>query len=109
GEVVARAKVIPLVVPAARVCEAERIAASTGVLSVRPFLPMRVGAVVQESLGGSALGRFEANLSEKLSWLGSELLPPLQVAPAEEAPAGAVEGLLGEGAGVILVAGVRAM
>lgn len=110
GELVARAKVIPLVISACRIREAEVMAgAAEGVLRIRPFLPMRVGAVVQETLGESAMERFHANLREKIAWFGSELLPPVQVASEAEALAGAVEGLLRQGAQLITVAGVKAM
>jgi hypothetical protein len=110
GEMVARAKVIPLVTEGARIREAEALAgAAEGVVRVRPFLPMRVGAVVQENLGESGMARFHANLREKIAWFGSELLPPVQVPPEAAALADAVEGLLGRGAQLITVAGVKAM
>ncbi len=110
GETVARAKVIPLVVASADIREAEALAGeSEGVVSVRPFLPMRVGAVVQESLGASGMARFRENLEEKVSWFGSELLPPQEVEPSEEVLAGALEALLVQGARLIAMAGVKAM
>lgn len=110
GEMVARAKVIPLVIPSASIRQAEAVAgAAGGVFRIRPFIPMRVGAVVQENLGESGMARFEANLREKIAWFGSELLPPLQVPPSAEALAGAVERLLGRGVQLITVAGVKAM
>jgi len=110
GEVIARAKVIPFAVPAQALREGEAAAhLSAGVISVRPFIPMVVGAVVQESLGARAMARFEEALGEKVSWFGSRLLPPAFVA-AEPAPLErGVRQLREAGAQVIVLAGSRSM
>lgn len=111
GEVVARVKAIPLVLPAEQVRGVEAIAggAQGGVVRVRPFLPLRVGALVQDSLGDAPFERFRVSLAEKVGWLGSELLPPVRVAGNGAEVAAGVERLLGQGAQVIVVAGIRAM
>lgn len=109
-EVVARAKIIPFVVDGAAL---ERgVAAATGaggVIAVRPFLPSRIGVVVLESLGSSALERFRRALEEKAAWFGSSLLELCVVARNARAIGAAMEGALAAGAGVVLVAGTTAM
>lgn len=109
-EVVARAKIIPFVVPGSvldrGVAEATRMG---GVIAVRPFIPVRVGAVVLESLGSSARERFRRALDEKAAWFGSSLLEPCDAARNPRTIAAAMEGALGAGAGIVLVAGTTAM
>ena len=94
GEVVARVKIIPFVVYGA---ELERgIAAarnSAGLVAVRPFRPARIGVIVQESLGSSALDRFRRALEEKAAWFGSLVLEPCVVARSTRAIATALEGV----------------
>jgi hypothetical protein len=110
GDVIARAKVTPFVLAEARVGEVERIAAEQGgLVHVRPFLPTRVGAVVQESLGTRAMDRFRDALVEKIAWFGSELIEPVFVPAGAEPIAGALRGLADQGARVLLVAGTKAM
>jgi hypothetical protein len=110
GDVVARAKITPFAIAAAPLAEAERVARDAGGLSrVRPFRPMRVGAVVQETLGARALERFRASLAEKVGWFGSELLEPRFAPPDEAAIAGAVDAVVRQGADVVVLAGTKAM
>ncbi len=74
GEVVARAKVTPLVIAEATVREAEaRAAAVGGVVAVRGFRPLAATAVAPASLPPGARARFEAVLREKLAWFGGTL------------------------------------
>jgi molybdenum cofactor cytidylyltransferase len=109
GEVVARAKVIPFVVDG-RVLDAGVAAAGPdGVVAVRPFAPARLGVVVQESLGSSALERFRRALEEKAAWLGASLLEPCVVARSPQSVAAAMQGALDGGARVVVVAGTMAM
>lgn len=93
-----------------RLEEAEsHAAASGGLVAVRRFRPLRVAAVVQESLGDEATERFRRALRAKLAWFGSELDEPRFVSPDAEAVADALEGVLDAGADLVLVAGARAM
>jgi hypothetical protein len=110
GEIVARAKITPFALAETRVREAERIGSDAGgMVRVRAFRPMRVGAVVQETLGERAMTRFKAALSEKVEWLGSHLEEPRFVAPDPEAIGGAITKAIDDGAQVIVVAGTKAM
>ena len=109
-EVVARVKIIPFVVEH-RSLERGLQAASkaNGVIAVRPFRPARLGAVVMETLGSSALDRFRRALDEKAAWFGSSVLPPCTAVRSTRSVLAALEGLLGLGADVLLVAGSQAM
>jgi molybdopterin biosynthesis enzyme len=109
-EVVARAKIIPFVVDGGTLQRGvDAASAAGGVISVRPFAPARLGVVVLESLGSSALERFRRALDEKASWFGSTLLEPCVVSRHARSVAAAFEGVLGLGADVMLVAGTSAM
>jgi hypothetical protein len=109
-EVIARAKIIPFVVSGESLGAGVRAAsASDGLVAVRPFLPTRIGVVVQESLGSSALDRFRRALEEKAAWFGSSLMEPCVVARNARSIAAALEGALAAGAGLIAVAGTMAM
>ena len=110
GEMVARAKITPFVMRADAVGEAESLAyAAGGIVSVRPFIPMRIAAVVHEPLAAQGLERFERALCEKVRWFGSELLAPRVAEPTSDAIADAISDQLGAEAGVIVVAGSKAM
>jgi hypothetical protein len=110
GDVVARAKITPFVLAGASVREVERVAAERGgLVHVRPFVPTRVGAVVQESLGARAMERFRDALAEKVGWFGSELLDPVLVPAGAEPIAAALRELSTRGARVLIVAGTKAM
>jgi hypothetical protein len=110
GEVVARAKITPFVLEASRVEAVEQIARETnGLVCVRPFQAMTVGAVVQETLGEKAMTRFKEALGTKVAWFGSRLLEPAFVPPSDTDIAGAIESLMKDGAEVIIMAGAKAM
>jgi molybdopterin biosynthesis enzyme len=111
GETVARAKITPFVLAERCVHEAERIASDGGhgVVRVRPFVSMTVGAVVKESLGGKAMARFRDALERKITWFGSRLLEPSFVPPTADAIAEGIESLVANGAHVITIAGAKAM
>lgn len=109
-EVVARVKIVPFVVDGRALDEGVAVAASAGgLVSVRPFTPARIGVVVQESLGSSALDRFRRALEEKAAWFGSTLLEPCVVPREARSIAAALSGVAAAGAGVIAVAGTMAM
>jgi len=110
GETVARAKIVPFAIDTATLERGERAAREHGgVVTVRPFLPMTVGAVVQESLGARAMARFEQALGEKVEWFGSTLLPPAFVSADVGAVADGLARVLAQGAQLIALAGSRAM
>ena len=110
GEIVARAKIVPFAIAGATLVRGEACAREVGGLaSVRPFLPMTVGAVVQESLGARAMARFEQALGEKVEWFGSTLLPPAFVPAEAMAVADGLSRQLSAGAQVVAMAGSRAM
>lgn len=110
GETVARAKIIPLVVREALLEQAEQAARQAArVLQVAPFLPVRVGAVVQDTLTPGQSARFHDVLSEKVRWFGSELLEPIHAGATDAELAAAMEQMVGVGAGVIVLAGTKAM
>ncbi len=110
GEVVARAKITPFVMHGDAVARAESLAyAAGGIVGVRPFVPTRIAAVVQEPLAAHGLERFERALCEKVRWLGSDLLPPRVAEPVSDAIADAIGEQLNQNAGVVVVAGSKAM
>ncbi|MDQ3998480.1 MAG: hypothetical protein M3303_15835 [Gemmatimonadota bacterium] len=110
GEVVARAKITPFAMHGSAIGEAESLAyAADGLVSVRPFLPTRVAAVVQEALAAQALERFERALCEKVRWFGSELLAPRVAEPDADAIADAIDEQLARNARLVVVAGSKAM
>jgi hypothetical protein len=109
-EVVARAKIIPFVLSGSALERGVAEATTAGgVIAVRPFIPARLGVVVLESLGSSALERFRRALDEKAAWFGSSLLEPCVSARNPRTIAAAMEGALAAGAGIVLVAGTTAM
>lgn len=110
GEIVARAKIIPFVIANdALSCGESQAQVRGGIVSVLPFLRMRVGALVQESLGPRAMARFRESLGEKVEWFGSTLLEPVFVAPSAREVEGGVQQLVDDGAQIIAVAGSKAM
>lgn len=77
GALVASVKVAPHLVREAVLTAAESIAAvggSRGVVSVSPFRPRRVAAIVKETIRGIARDRFEASVRAKVEGLGSRLV-----------------------------------
>lgn len=110
GAVVARAKVTPLVLSAGAVAEAERVARDVGgLVRVAPFRRQQIAAVVQERLDAHAVTRFTAALSDKLGWLGSDLLAPSFVPPQVTPIVHALERAAAAGATIVLMAGSKAL
>ena len=109
-EVVARAKVTPLVIAGAIVEEAEKRArAAGGLIAVRPFRASTIVALAPATLLPRARTRFEAALREKVDWFGSRL-GRLAFVPAEvEALAGALREALAAGCDLVVVAGAGAL
>jgi hypothetical protein len=110
NEVVARAKVTPLVIAEGTLAAVEKTArAAHGLVVVRPFRPATVGAVARESLDARQRARFESALGEKIDWFGSRLLPLRFTGGSARAVADELVALRGEGADVLIVAGASAL
>jgi hypothetical protein len=110
GEVVARAKVTPLVIAETLVREAEeRCRRAGGCVAVRPFRRLPVGAVAPASLTPRARERFEAVLREKLDWFGAPLARLVYPAPEAAALGKAVEECVAGGGRIVVVAGANAL
>ena len=110
GEVVARAKVTPLVIAESVVREVEeRFRHGGGCVTVHAFEARAVGAVAPGSLADRVRGRFEAVLREKLDWFGA----PLASLAYPQAEARAVGEAIGDsiagGARIVVVAGANAL
>jgi hypothetical protein len=77
GALVASVKIAPHLIAGSLLERAESVAAragSPGVVSVAPFRPRRVAAIVKESIRGLARDRFEASIRAKVESLGSVLV-----------------------------------
>jgi hypothetical protein len=110
GEVVAKAKVTPLVLPETTVRAVEQVAAAAGgVILVAGFRPSTVGVVARESLDARQRARFESALRQKIDWLGGRLLPIRFAGPTDQAVADELRALRTEGADVLIVAGASAL
>jgi len=95
GDLVASAKVAPHVIPESVLAEGERLAARGREPLVRlaPFRPLRVGAVVLETLHALARERFETSIRAKVETLGSSL-NGIHYADREDEVAGALRRLV---------------
>jgi hypothetical protein len=109
GEVVARAKVTPLVIPETAVRDAEARSAGAGLVEVRPFRPLAVAAVAPAGLEPRARDRFEGALREKLAWFGARLARLDFVEPDPGALARAIEAGRAGGADLVVAAGANAL
>jgi molybdenum cofactor cytidylyltransferase len=111
GDLVASVKVAPHVVAASTVEAGVRIArgASRPLVRVAPFVPMRVGVVVKESLRKADRPRFETSVRAKVESLGSEVTSIEYVVDEDEAVREALaRAAQGRGrADVVLTAGGR--
>jgi molybdopterin biosynthesis enzyme len=78
GALVASVKIAPHLVAEAVLARAEMLAAGTaaggGIVSVAPFRPRRIAAVVKETIRDIARDRFEASIRAKVESLGSALV-----------------------------------
>ncbi|HZS33567.1 MAG TPA: hypothetical protein VFC42_09330 [Methylomirabilota bacterium] len=110
GEVVARAKVTPLVIPDGVVREAEALSRRAGgLVAVRGFRPLGVSAVAPAGLAPGGRARFEAVLREKLDWLGAPLVTLAYATPDAAALAAAVADGIAAGARIVVAAGANAL
>jgi molybdopterin biosynthesis enzyme len=110
GETVAKAKVTPLVIAADTIAAVEAAARSAGgLVVVKAFRPVAVGAVARESLDARQRARFESALRQKIDWFGGRLLPIRFAESSARAVADEVKSLRDEGASVLIVAGASAL
>lgn len=107
GEVVGRAKVVPFVTREERVRRAEEIA--SGLVRVRPFLPLRGSLLVHEQIAEAALQRAKGAFEQKLAFFGAELTVARAVPGNPEALAAAIGEEQRRGAGLLVLAGSRSM
>ena len=110
GEVVARAKVTPLVIAESVVRDVEERGGRTGAcVAVQGFERSPVGAVAPASLTPRARSRFETVLREKLAWFGAPLAGLAYPEAEAAALARAVEESIAAGARIVVVAGANAL
>ncbi|HEU5188498.1 MAG TPA: hypothetical protein VFX14_02295 [Methylomirabilota bacterium] len=109
-EVVAKAKVTPLAIAESVIKHVESLAwAAGGLLTVQGFESRLIGAISRESLEPRQRERFESALQEKMDWFGSRLLPVRYSGGDAAAVAATIEGVIGEGADLVIVAGASAL
>ena len=79
GRTLAGVKVTPLAIDERSLRQAEREARSArggaGILSVRPFLTLRMAAIVRQRLTDEARMRFERSLGMRSAWFGGSVEP----------------------------------
>ena len=110
GETVAKAKVTPLVIAEQTMATVEKAARAVGgVLAVRAFRTLTIGAVAREKLEPKQRARFEAALGQKIDWFGSRLLPVRYAGASSRSVAEELEALRRGGAEVLIVAGASAL
>ena len=111
GRTLAGVKITPLAIAATSVIAAEQAAAADDhgkVVAVRPFLPLRVAAIVRQHLGDEARARFERSLAVRSTWFGGTVEPVRYV---DDSPARVEEALVAaaEAADIVLAVGVASV
>jgi hypothetical protein len=110
GETVAKAKVTPLAIAETVIQAVESLARSArGLVTVRGFAPVTVGAVARESLEARQRARFETALQQKIDWFGSRLLPVRYTGGSAQVVADELRAARGAGAELLIVAGASAL
>jgi hypothetical protein len=110
GEVVARAKVTPLVIADETLDRVEDTARrARGLVAVDAFRPETIGAVARERLDAKQRARFETALQQKVDWFGSTLLPIRWTGGSARAVADEISALRRDGATLLIVAGASAL
>ena len=110
GEVVARAKVTPLVIAESTLQAVEATARRvSGIVGVKAFRPLTVGVVARERLDDKQRARFETALRQKIDWAGGSLLPVRYAGVSPQAVAGELTALERTGAQLLIVAGASAL
>ncbi len=111
GKIVAGAKIATVAMPGQVLDDIAAILDDRAqpVLEVKPYLPHRAGVVVTEGLAEGLRDQFEAAVRAKVEWYGSTLIRFDYVANDPDAVSAAIEGLLGDGANLLLTAGGNMM
>lgn len=106
GEVVAEAKITPLLAPMADLQRARAYAANPP-LAVLPFRPLHAAALIIERVSPTQARRVAEGLRHKLVWFGSTLEQVSYAAPGDPAEtiAGCMREALDNGTGVLFVSG----
>jgi len=111
GELVATVKIIPFAAPAAATDRACALAHEAAPLRLAPFQPLLAGLVLT-TLPGLKAGLIEATaavMRTRIARLTGSLLPPVVCAHDTVPIAHALDGLLAQGARLLLVAGASAV
>lgn len=110
GDAIAKAKVTPLMIPEQTLTAVEKIARAVGgLVTVKGFRAVTIGAVARESLDEKQRSRFERALQQKVDWFGGRLLPIRYATAAPRAVAQALTELRHDGAELAIVAGASAL
>ena len=111
GKIVAGAKIGTVAMPESTIVAVEQLMAARErpILEVKPYLPHQVGVVVTEGLAENLRDRFERSVRQKIGWYGSEIVRFDYVTNDDAGVSGAITGLLGDGASIILTAGGNMM
>jgi hypothetical protein len=110
GEIVARAKVTPLVIADETLHQVEDTARRAGgLVAVDAFRSETIGAVARERLDAKQRARFETALQQKVDWFGSTLLPIRWTGGSARAVADEIAALRRDGATLLIVAGASAL
>jgi len=108
GQMLAGARVVPLVIPAERIGQVEAACAETGpIVTVRPFRPLRVGVVTTggEVYHGRIKDKFGPVLRRKFDDLGCTVMRQVIVPDDQDMTVRAIRQLLADGAEMIAVTG----
>jgi hypothetical protein len=112
GRTLAGVKITPLAISEWALEQAERAAHTTGgdagILSVRPFLPLRVAAIVRQHLTDDARARFERSLGMRSAWFGGTIEPVRYVDDSHDAVRQALVDAAGS-ADIVLAVGVASV
>jgi hypothetical protein len=110
GEIVAKAKVTPLLIPEKTVAAVEDVArGASGLILVPGFRPQTIGVVARERLEPRQRTRFESALREKADWFGARLLPIRYAGDSAAAVASELQALRAGGGRLLVVAGASAL
>src|SRR5579883_1741505 len=106
GDVVAGAKVIPLVTRVEWIANSEQIAHEHWpIIQVKPFLPRRIGVVSKQRPDPTLRQRFELILRRKLDWYGASLGLVCYTEPDVASVTDGFRQVLADGAEIIITAG----
>ena len=111
-DLLATIKVIPFSVPGTVLAVAEALARQGGpTLTLHPFRALKVGLVVTElpGLKDSTTEKTIAATEQRVTGLTGTLLPAVRCAHAEQEIGRALEGLVGDGAELLLIVGASAV